>query len=43
MNKDNLNMNIKRFKPDVKFGLTDIEVNSRIESGLTNTVKHSLV
>ncbi len=39
MNKDNLNINIKRFKPDVKFGLTDIEVNSRIESGLTNTVK----
>ncbi len=39
MNKDNSNTNIERFKPDVKFGLTDFEVNSRLESGLINTVK----
>ncbi len=38
MNNNNGN-NIERFKPNVKFGLTDIEVKSRQENGLTNTVK----
>ena len=36
---NNVNINIERFKPNVKFGLTDIEVKSRKESGLINTVK----
>ncbi len=36
---NNENINIERFKPNVKFGLTDIEVKSRKESELINTVK----
>ncbi len=39
MNKVNPNTTIQRFKPDVKFGLTDIQVTLRQESGHTNTVK----
>ncbi len=39
MNNNNENISIERFKPDVKFGLTDIEVASRQENGLTNIVK----
>ena len=39
MNKDNTNITVERFKPNVQFGLTDIQVTSRQEDGLTNTVK----
>ena len=39
MDKNNTNINIERFKPNVQFGLTDIQVASRQESGLINTVK----
>ncbi len=39
MNKENSNTNIERFKPNAQFGLTDIQVTSRQEGGLTNTVK----
>ena len=39
MNKVISNTNIERFKPNAQFGLTDIQLASRQENGLTNSVK----